>query len=94
ALKENYDEYRKLQLDIRFKHPEKGDFSERKYEREQAAEEEPAEAHFDIGLQGKLDKIKSNFAAHYTIERKKPEVIKPNQAEATREPAAVAESKR
>ncbi len=68
-LKKDITEYRQLQLHMRFKHPEKGDFSQRKYQRENLME--PDESHFDLSLQGKLDKIKSNVEAHYSIEHKK-----------------------
>lgn len=91
-LKKNYEDYRKLQLHLRFKHPAKGDASERKYEREEAFE--PDENHFDLSLQGKLDRVKSNFAAHYSVERKKPIAMKDIETESERKPAAVEDSKR
>ena len=90
-MKTDYAEYRKLQLHIRFEHPEKGDFSDRKYEREEAAEP-TVEGNFDLSIQGKLDKIKSNFAAHYSVVHKKPVAL--SETEAERKPAAVEDSKR
>jgi hypothetical protein len=68
-LKKDIAEYRELRLHIRFKHPEKGNFSKRNYQREEIML--PDESHFDLSLQGKLDKIKSNVEAHYSIEHKK-----------------------
>jgi hypothetical protein len=90
TMKEDFTEYRKLQLHIRFKHPEQGNFSERKYEREEALT--PEESHFDLSLQGRLDKVKSNFAAHYSVEHKKQVTLE--QTEAERTPAAAEDSKR
>ncbi len=90
AMKKDYEEFRKLQLHIRFKHPEKGNFSARKYQREETLA--PEEDHFDLSLQGKLDKVKSNFATHYSVVHKKP--IEPKDTEAERKPAAVQDSKR
>ncbi len=90
-LKTDYAEYRKLQLHIRFEHPERGDFSDRKYQREEAAEP-TVEGNFDLSIQGKLDKIKSNFAAHYSVVHKKP--VSLSETEAERKPAAVEDSKR
>lgn len=89
-LKKDYDEFRKLQLHIRFKHPEKGNFSARKYQREEPLS--PDEDHFDLSLQGKLDKVKTNFAAHYTVVHKKPVVS--TDTDTDRKPASVEDPKR
>ncbi len=89
-MKRDYADYKKLLLHIRFKHPEKGNFAPHKYQREEPFSQD--ENHFDLSLQGKLDKAKTNFEAHYTVVHKKPAVS--TEAEAIRAPAAVVDPKR
>lgn len=89
-MKKDYADYKKLLLHIRFKHPEKGNFSAHKYQREEPLSAD--ESHFDLSIQGKLDKTKTNFDLHYSVEHKKPAVS--TEAELERKPAAVVDPKR
>ena len=90
-LKTDYTEFRKIQLHLRFEHPEKGDFSDRKYEREDLSDP-VKESNFNVGIQGKLDKLKANVEAHYSVTRKKALVS--TSTEVARKPASVESSKR
>ncbi len=89
-IKKEYAEYKKLLLHIRFKHPEKGDFTVHKYQREEPNSQD--ESHFDLSLQGRLDKAKANFDIHYSVIHRKPAVS--TEAELQRKPAATEDSKR
>lgn len=82
-LKDNYQEYRTLWLHIRFKHPEKGNFSERKYKREEKHEYKEGESGFDA----RLSRVKRKAEVIYEIENR-PSEVERTIAPEHREPAA------
>lgn len=72
-------------LHVRFKHPEKGDLAERKYQRYFVKSLEDMES--EVGLDGKLDQAKRKMQTQYGIEQSTKDKLK-DQAHGDREPAA------
>jgi hypothetical protein len=69
---------------IRFKHPEKHDSAERKYTRYRLRS--LSEMETEIGLEGKLDRMKKRLTSIYRTEFKKD--LPPEQEEQKRKPAS------